>query len=586
MGARMTRWGLVLSLVVAAGCGDDAAKMPGGTAGVAAGTGAGVGAAGTDGAAGSAGTGAGVGAAGTAGAADGGMDAGGIDKYELAAQNPLSTPLLIVLIDFADTNMMDRIADPENDWAGLIFGTDENEGNHYWYEASTGTFQLLPATESSGTPNNGVMHVKLTSMAPTGTTRLVVEDQTWIPEALTQAEQVVDFAAYDDNADGKLQNTELAVMFALNVSGTQLMYANAQANVIFDYMLPSDGVVLEKFLRVLWFYTSIGVNMHELGHHLFNMDHHPAPSEHSLMGTGAYGDAPGKNGLYDLLLDGTRPTHPLGYQKAMAGFITPTTITQSMTGVQLRSASTGDYNLVRLPLASGALYLENRTAEGYDASIPFCNGHTGGLFATEVAERVVPFDAVNYLTGRTTATYDMSLARDFCQHYSLAGVNDSFQLGQYTISNVSAAGPTMTFDVAVSAAAPQIDHYKLRYAIPGGPNSSILWHHVHFPENGMLELDYQSLSGGDDAAGYQTIELSAYYDTGEMRIMNEPAVFTSDNAYVDVIKSYAGESLDMPRQGIIYLRLNQAQPYVSTANVQVVSGAFTGTLRLTNLPMF
>jgi hypothetical protein len=343
--------------------------------------------------------------------------------------------------------------------------------------------------------------------------------------------------------------------------------------------------VVERFLRVLWFYTSIGVNMHELAHHMFGLKHFPAPSQHGLLGTGAYGAEPGRTGLYGLLRDGTRPTHMIGYHKVVAGFVEPTEITATALGFELRSASTGEYNVVRLPLATGALYLENRTAEGYDQSVPFCAGHQGGLFATDVADRIGPYNLVQAAGFRGTATYDTNLTPDFCEYYALAGHNDSQQLGRYTIANVSAAGSTMTLDITVSDEVPAIDHYKLRYAAAAA-DGSLLWRHVLLEPAGSIDIDVATFTNAADPAAYRTLELVAYYTTGEVRSANVEAELTASAPYVRFVKSYAPEEGDLVRQGIIALSFESTQPYQANVTVDVTAGGFQSSFRLLNLPRY
>lgn len=604
LGRLRSGWGVgvAVAAVIACGCSDEAmggVPSPGGASGAGTGVGAGAGGgvtsgsggvpsviptggasgAGSGGAGGTAGSEAGAAAAGTGGTS------GDANDYAAAAASPLSTPVLVILVDFADNDMHDDLADPENDWAGLVFGTEQAQGNHYWYEVSNGTFQLLRAKESFGTADNGVIHTKLATPVPTSTERLLVQDQTWIPEALEQAAAFVDFASYDRDGDGRIQNTELSVLFPLHVTGEHVQGQPAEANIPIDHVFAASGLVLEKFTRSMWFHTSIGVNMHELAHHMFAFKHFPQPSEHCLMGTGAYGDDPDRNGLYDLISTGTRPTHLLGYFKRNAGFVEPTTIEATTTGVTLRSASTGEYDLVRLPLVSGSLYLEYRTAEGYDASVPFCGGHTGGLFATEVAERIVPFDLVGRTTWGQAQRYDTVLDQDFCNFYALPGYNDgAIVLGGYTIDNLVVEGSSVTFDVT-KGPAPVLDHYKLKYAVTG-PDGALNWRHEPIEPGVPLDVDFSSWAGGDDPTAYKTIELLAYYDTGELRSLNVDATYTSSEAYLTFSKSYADQDGEMLRVGIVAVEFEQSVPYVSTATVQVTAGTFSGTIRLLNLPSY
>lgn len=93
-----------------------------------------------------------TGGSGGRGDGGGGSDAGSPPPpppmYAQAAASPLSTDMLVVLMDFADSEF--PIEPTEAAWSDVFFGTDESEGNHYWYEVSGGTFQLLPVKETFG----------------------------------------------------------------------------------------------------------------------------------------------------------------------------------------------------------------------------------------------------------------------------------------------------------------------------------------------------------------------------------------------------------------------------------------------------
>ena len=78
----------------------------------------------------------------------------------------LSTPVLIVLTDFSNTDIATYLPNPEPAWSNLMFGRNQGQANHYWYEVSIGQFQLIKAHESYGQADNGVVHVKLAAAKP------------------------------------------------------------------------------------------------------------------------------------------------------------------------------------------------------------------------------------------------------------------------------------------------------------------------------------------------------------------------------------------------------------------------------------
>lgn len=64
---------------------------------------------------------------------------------------------LILLVEFDDKTMQNS----EATWANTFFGSGAGTVNDYYDEVSNGTFEFLPAVESAGTANNGVIKVRL-----------------------------------------------------------------------------------------------------------------------------------------------------------------------------------------------------------------------------------------------------------------------------------------------------------------------------------------------------------------------------------------------------------------------------------------
>ncbi|HYQ41359.1 MAG TPA: hypothetical protein VER11_05320 [Polyangiaceae bacterium] len=530
-------------------------------------------------------------AAGAAGAGGAANTAGSANQwewptYEQAAQGPKSTRVLIVLLDFSDTDIGKLLPQPEPGWSELVFGTKQGQGNHFWYQTSGGQFQLLRAAETGGVANDGVISVKLSTPQPVDGT-FVVQDQTWIPEALDKAKAVVDFASFDKSADGIIQNSELSVMFVLNLPYARINGAGAEANIPINHLIAGTNVTLEKFARVEDDYTSIGTPMHELGHHILGLKHGPAPSDHDLMGLGAYAEDPVLTTLHDSTSHyATRPTGLHGLNKLAAGFVQPTHITETTRGLKLYAPETGKaYNVLELPVVDGFLYLENRTAWGYDQSIPFCDGHQGGIFPIDASQYLSPLDIPGISKYPPLASFDLP-DEVFCDFYALSGHNGSFSLGPWTIENVSAPGPVMTLDLVKKDVAPKITHYKFRYWIIN-PNKEgyRMWHQVEATANGNTPIDFATFPFSDDPTGYFTISLESYYDTGEVRSVNVDSVWTSDSPYVSLntVSEFTNPGA-FRKDRIIQIALNPAATHVTSAKVNVSVGSFQTSFTLNNIP--
>jgi len=574
---------IVLALTVSA-CsadGDPPARPRAGGTGGSGGQGA---SGGTGGTGGGSGTG---GASGTGGGGSGGTPAGSDwPTYEEAIASPLSTRVLVVLLDFSDTDMGSLFANPEPGWSDLVFGTGQGQGNHYWYETSGGQFQLLEASETYGVADNGVIQVKLSSPRPSSGS-YVVEQQTWIPEALDRAASYVNFAAFDTDRDTVIDNRELSVIFVLNLPFSLISGAGAEANIDLNHPIANTGVTLEKFARVQYDYTSIGVPMHELGHHILGLKHGPAPSEHDMMGLGSYAEDPVITVLHDATSHyATRPTGLHGLNKIQAGFVTATRITETTRGLELHAPETGRaFNVVELPVVDGFLYLENRTAWGYDQSIPFCEAHTGGIFPIDASQYLSPLNIPGIVLFAQQDSFDVP-DEIFCDYYALAGHNAGFSLGQWTIENVSAPGPVMTLDIVKNDRVSTIDHYKFRYWVNNPDQAGYrMWHRVRAEPNGNVTIDFSSFPSGDDPAGYFTISLESYYTTGEVRSVNTEATWSSSSPYVSLNKISTYTNPGAFRQdSIVQIALNAGAPHTSTATATVMLGSFQTSFTLTNIP--
>lgn len=508
----------------------------------------------------------------------------GWPSYDDAVANDRSTPVLIILTDFSDSDIGDYLPSPDQAWAKLMFGRNQGQGNHYWYEITRGQFQMLPANESYGTANDGVVHVHLTSAKPTSGT-FVVEEQPWIPEALDLAAEHVDFAKFDRDGDGHLSNGELSVMLPLNLDFAQINGAGAQANIALNHQIQGTNVVLDMFSRVEDDYTSIGTPLHELGHHIFDLDHFASPTDHCLMGLGAYAEDPVITRLHlPNSHYATRPTGLMAWHQIQMGLVTPTRITETTRGVELYSSHHLQFNVIELPVKDGFVYLENRTRVGYDQSIPFCNGDTGALFVTEISQYLQPLNLPG-LTARFAKTTFDEPDDSVCDTYALAGTNDTFSIGQFTISNVSNAGSVMTLDITKRDLAPSIDHYKVRYWVINPDNEGYrMFHNVPVQQNGTLEVDFATFPFGDDPSAWFTISLEAYYTTGEVRSVNAEATWTSSHEYLfpDILLI----NQMMPKSdAIVHLLLNpSATSKVTSADLQVSHADFTTTIRFINMP--
>jgi M6 family metalloprotease-like protein len=502
-------------------------------------------------------------------------------SYEEAEENPRSAPVLVLLLDFADSDQNELLPNAEERWGKMMFGREQSNGNHYWYQTSGGQFQLLPAAETQLTPNNGVVHVKVSESKPTSGV-LLAQDQPWLAEALDLSAEFVDFDGFDQDGDGVLKNSELSVFFVINWEFEQIANAPAEANIMLDHPIAGTGVTLEKFARDMYLHTSIGIAMHELGHHILDLDHTPSPTDHDLMGIGSYWPDPVVSTLHDPnWFNATRPTQLKAMHKLRAGFVTPTEITGSMKGVKLYAPELGkQYNVLKLPIVGGFLLIDNRHAAGYDLSIPYCNEEEGALFVDEVSQYLNPLS----LTGAPP-----NPAMEFedpwptlCDIYSLAGHNDEFSHGGWKISNVSAPGPVMTLDIEKLDLTPAVDHYTLEtwWDVDG--------RRVRYQtrlDGAASSFDFSRLSGGTSITGFVSIGINAWYTTGEMRSVSLDTLYSSDSPYLAVANAGEFTNGGCPTPDTLtYVTIDPNAPRVTSAKVTFKTGSLDHTVTFTNLP--
>ena len=330
--------------------------------------------------------------------------------------------VLVLLVDFANRPGQTLAGD----WAAKIFGPTNSVG-HYYYDVSFGNLTLAPASETSGTSNDGVVGwLRLPYSHPNTAGNIGQKNLQLVQDAIEAADEYVNFAAYDSNADGYLSFDELHVMVI--VSGYEGAYGGADTcspsiwahQYYLDYTLVAAPVV--DGVRVASFnggggYTqfgemhcdsqnspghpaTIGIIAHEFGHDLQWPDLYDTSfisdsagiGNWGLMGTGMWN----RNSVGSLY-PGEAPAHPTPWSRWYQGWITPTQITASTLSVAIPPVgTTGTVLLLRdnpngvdwiFGQQSGVgeyFLIENRQKIGYDLGLP-----GEGLLIWHIDESVV-----------------------------------------------------------------------------------------------------------------------------------------------------------------------------------------------------
>ncbi|EUJ23470.1 M6 family metalloprotease domain-containing protein [Listeria grandensis FSL F6-0971] len=311
-----------------------------------------------------------------------------VSKYPSTSSPPAQTPttaipkvgaipqtnrVLVILVSFNDI----AIKQSEASWNQKIFSTSSKSVKLYYTQATNAKVNLVPASETSGTVNNGVVRVKLNRNHPRTGTAIDSRNQSLVRDALIAANGYVNFAQYDTNHNGRIDASELHIMTI--IAGQERAYNNAALSV-WGHMWGMAANVTPKLDGKSFFtYTqfgemhgthmaTIGVIAHELGHDFGLLDLYNTNGSgsglgtYSLMAKGAWGMQPGDSypGQTPVLLD--------AYSKVKIGAVTPRVVSTTTTSVQTVYAGTTILR-VNTNLPKEYFLIENRQFIGFDRSL-------------------------------------------------------------------------------------------------------------------------------------------------------------------------------------------------------------------------
>lgn len=438
---------------------------------------------------------------------------------------PQTTPVLLILVDFSGQSTQQafsNLAHPDRSWAHLMFGRSESQGNHYWQEVSHGNFQMRPAPESYGCLNDGSVYVELAIPPPQTPAEWRNAPTQIMKLAIDAASKYVDFAKFDSDGDGRISNRELSVLLVLNLQPSAIPGAAAEANIQLDHTV--DGVVLEKAARTLAHYGSIGVNLHELAHHIFQLDHgNFGQSRANLMGMGAYNESSHINviGRQEYRW-GTLPAHPIGMNKILAGFIKPLPLESDYAEFELHAASSKKFNVIELPTFYGKLYLENRFRSGYDRGIDFGNTSGGVLLTRQV------------VFAQTLAVNELINPEGTGDYLRYKGHGDQFIMGGYQFSVLTPPGEVMRVGIRRLHEPPKITQYRYRYWVKDPKRKNYqLWEHA---PGDMATIDATKIACSHYLSSASqcrfTVHLDAEYNTGDRLSVNHKATWKNHSSAV------------------------------------------------------
>ncbi len=310
---------------------------------------------------------------------------------------------LIVLLNFDDQ----KLETEESDWADFYFGSG-NSVKSYFVDMSKGDFEIVPAKESYGSKNNGVIEVTISRRHPNLTSESSDSDYDELTEIfqemLEEIDPYIDFSQYDKNSDGNVLASELSItMIAAGYEENDYSYGENQVSGICineDYYTDIDGVGVGDYILFGELDMSengrseiitIGVACHETAHVLGLPDLYD--TDYSSIGLGFHSlMSEGNNNRKSGERLGETPSPMIAWSRMYVGFIEPQDVDEDGT-YTLYGQSTNNYNVIKIDDGKGYYLIENVDFKRYGAGISEYMDH-GGIAIWYINDSVVTEDSI------------------------------------------------------------------------------------------------------------------------------------------------------------------------------------------------
>lgn len=303
----------------------------------------------------------------------------------MSSSSVVQQPLLVVEVSFNNQTMV-------NDFQQLVFGENRQSVVDYYDKNSHGKYRVVPAKESYGTADDGVISVTVNQNHPNCSTKTSGDAcntklKAVFSEAYQKLDQYINLAQYDTDSSGRVEPTELSVMFVFaggDLAANQLDRPSIWPHKYSHDTVSIDGTTIRDYCVFADFQqthqSTLGVIVHELGHlmlglpDLYSYNSDASIGQWGVMGGGSWAKKEGDR------YAGDTPVNMSAWSKHAAGFVLPD-IAQSSD--ESASVENGQVKLVYLdPYLKEfgpRIYLENRRFEGYDRALV-----SEGVLATSV----------------------------------------------------------------------------------------------------------------------------------------------------------------------------------------------------------
>jgi len=314
-------------------------------------------------------------------------------QLNLGSAQSSNSPVLFILVEFDD-----QLHGTTTDSWGNFVG---NKIYDYFYKVSHGNAELIPANESSGTFNDGVVGwLNIGSNHPNTAGNNPYADRDIAEEAILAADPFVDFSVYDLNGNTSIESDELSVVVIL--AGYETSYGGSQA------LSPSvwghkwgwspfsapqvDNVRILDYAQFGEFHAdslstkhqaTMGIMVHELGHLAYGLpdlyDTDLGSSGIGVYGLMSYGSWGNSSVDY---WAGQTPVSTSAWSKYVLNWVDDI---EGVDEVSIESSGTGTKSStvasVFTPNNDQYFLVENRQTTGYDRGLYrwFKSGFNGGL---------------------------------------------------------------------------------------------------------------------------------------------------------------------------------------------------------------
>jgi len=306
----------------------------------------------------------------------------GAATVESAAGDWVPTPvsgtrkMLVILVNFADRSLVTT----PGDWNSKIFDTTSGAKSmvNYYAQNSYGTLTISPAAHTQTDNTAGLISVTVADKHPNcGSTFDYTTETTILNHALAQAAQNIDFASFDSNKNGTLEQSELSIYFIF--AGYEAAGSNKTPNIWAHAWGGDPGLTTGGKKVPRWALNgelndsdkqhTMGVIAHEMGHALCGLPDlydttytNAGLGTFSLMSGGSWGADTDEAG-------GTTPVGLDAWSRQYLGWSTPVTPSANGTyDIPLPlSSPSSSYKLLNSAVTGTEYFLaENRYPSGWD----------------------------------------------------------------------------------------------------------------------------------------------------------------------------------------------------------------------------